>query len=150
MIYFDAGATTAGKTRRRGSGPWPGGITMSSPGRGLSAPAWPGRRPYLCRQEAAELLGFPSRKTSSITTSATHWPEHCHSVFAERDRVVISDMSTTPSPGLCSHPGLSVTVIEHAALPGGPGGGGIAGPSGRSQAVICTTFPTYSGHDSCR
>ena len=59
MIYFDAGATTLEKPAAVGRAMARAAHTMSSPGRG-SYPAshLAEETAYLCRQEAAELLGW--------------------------------------------------------------------------------------------
>ena len=92
MIYFDAGATTLEKPAAVGRAMAQATHAMSSPGRG-SYPA--SRRAeetaYLCRQEAAELLGVPQPENVIITTSATHGLNIAiRSLLGSGDRVVIS------------------------------------------------------------
>ena len=115
MIYFDAGATTLEKPAAVGRAMAQATHDMSSPGRG-SYPA--SRRAeetaYLCRQEAAELLGVPQPENVIITTSATHGLNIAiRSLLGPGDRVVISgyehNAATRPQHAI---PGLSVTVID--------------------------------------
>lgn len=115
MIYFDAGATTLEKPAAVGRAMARAAHTMSSPGRG-SYPA--SRRAeetaYLCRQEAAELLGVPQPENVIITTSATHGLNIAiRSLLGSGDRVVISgyEHNAVTRP-LHAIPGLSVTVID--------------------------------------
>lgn len=83
MIYFDAGATTLEKPAAVGRAMAQATHAMSSPGRG-SYPA--SRRAeetaYLCRQEAAELLGVPQPGKRHHHHKRHPWTEHCHSVAA--------------------------------------------------------------------
>ena len=73
MIYFDAGATTLEKPAAVGRAMARAAHTMSSPGRGsYPASRLAGETAYLCRQEAAELLGVPQPENVVITGSATH------------------------------------------------------------------------------
>ena len=115
MIYFDAGATTLEKPAAVGRAMAQATHAMSSPGRG-SYPA--SRRAeetaYLCRQEAAELLGVPQPENVIITTSATHGLNIAiRSLLGSGDRVVISgyEHNAVTRP-LHAIPGLSVTVID--------------------------------------
>ena len=115
MIYFDAGATTLEKPAAVGWAMAQATHAMSSPGRG-SYPA--SRRAeetaYLCRQEAAELLGVPQPENVIITTSATHGLNIAiRSLLGSGDRVVISgyEHNAVTRP-LHAIPGLSVTVID--------------------------------------
>ena len=115
MIYFDAGATTLEKPAAVGRAMAQATHDMSSPGRG-SYPA--SRRAeetaYLCRQEAAELLGVPQPENVIITTSATHGLNIAiRSLLGPGDRVVISgyEHNAVTRP-LHAIPGLSVTVID--------------------------------------
>ena len=115
MIYFDAGATTLEKPAAVGRAMAQATHAMSSPGRG-SYPA--SRRAeetaYLCRQEAAELLGVPQPENVIITTSATHGLNLAiRSLLGSGDRVVISgyEHNAVTRP-LHAIPGLSVTVID--------------------------------------
>ena len=115
MIYFDAGATTLEKPAAVGRAMAQATHAMSSPGRG-SYPA--SRRAeetaYLCRQEAAELLGVPQPENVIITTSATHGLNIAiRSLLGPGDRVVISgyEHNAVTRP-LHAIPGLSVTVID--------------------------------------
>ena len=115
MIYFDAGATTLEKPAAVGQAMAQATHAMSSPGRG-SYPA--SRRAeetaYLCRQEAAELLGVPQPENVIITTSATHGLNIAiRSLLGSGDRVVISgyEHNAVTRP-LHAIPGLSVTVID--------------------------------------
>ena len=92
MIYFDAGATTLEKPAAVGRAMAQATHAMSSPGRG-SYPA--SRRAeetaYLCRQEAAELLGVQQPENVIITTSATHGQNIAiRSLLGSGDRVEIS------------------------------------------------------------
>ena len=111
MIYFDAGATTLEKPAAVGRAMAQATHAMSSPGRG-SYPA--SRRAeetaYLCRQEAAELLGVPQPENVIITTSATHGLNIAiRSLLGSGDRVVISgyEHNAVTRP-LHAIPGLSV------------------------------------------
>ena len=115
MIYFDAGATTLEKPAAVGRAMAQATHAMSSPGRG-SYPA--SRRAeetaYLCRQEAAELLGVPQPENVIITTSATHGLNIAiRSLLGSGDRVVISgyEHNAVTRP-LHAIPGLWVTVID--------------------------------------
>ena len=115
MIYFDAGATTLEKPAAVGRAMAQATHAMSSPGRG-SYPA--SRRAeetaYLCRQEAAELLGVPQPENVIITTSATHGLNIAiRTLLGSGDRVVISgyEHNAVTRP-LHAIPGLSVTVID--------------------------------------
>ena len=92
MIYFDAGATTLEKPAAVGRAMARAAHTMSSPGRG-SYPAshLAEETAYLCRQEAAELLGVPQPENVVITGSATHGLNLAiRSLLGPGDRVVIS------------------------------------------------------------
>lgn len=115
MIYFDAGATTLEKPAAVGRAMALAAHTMSSPGRG-SYPA--SRRAeetaYLCRQEAAELLGVPQPENVIITTSATHGLNIAiRSLLGPGDSVVISGYEhnavTRPLHAISN---LTVTVID--------------------------------------
>lgn len=115
MIYFDAGATTLEKPAAVGRAMARAAHTMSSPGRG-SYPAshLAGETAYLCRQEAAELLGVPQPENVVITGSATHGLNLAiRSLLGPGDRVVISgyEHNAVTRP-LHAIPGLSVTVID--------------------------------------
>ncbi len=89
--------------------------TMSSPGRGsYPASRLAGETAYLCRQEAAELLGVPQPENVVITGSATHGLNLAiRSLLGPGDRVVISgyEHNAVTRP-LHAIPGLSVTVID--------------------------------------
>ena len=115
MIYFDAGATTLEKPAAVGRAMARAAHTMSSPGRG-SYPAshLAEETAYLCRQEAAELLGVPQPENVVITGSATHGLNLAiRSLLGPGDRVVISgyEHNAVTRP-LHAIPGLSVTVID--------------------------------------
>ena len=115
MIYFDAGATTLEKPAAVGRAMARAAHTMSSPGRG-SYPAshLAGETAYLCRQEAAELLGVPQPENVVITGSATHGLNLAiRSLLGPGDRVVISgyEHNAVTRP-LHAIPGLSVTVLR--------------------------------------
>ena len=92
MIYFDAGATTLEKPAAVGRAMARAAHTMSSPGRGsYPASRLAGETAYLCRQEAAELLGVPQPENVVITGSATHGLNLAiRSLLGPGDRVVIS------------------------------------------------------------
>ena len=115
MIYFDAGATTLEKPAAVGRAMARAAHTMSSPGRGsYPASRLAGETAYLCRQEAAELLGVPQPENVVITGSATHGLNLAiRSLLGPGDRVVISgyEHNAVTRP-LHAIPGLSVTVID--------------------------------------
>ena len=115
MIYFDAGATTLEKPAAVGQAMARAAHTMSSPGRGsYPASRLAGETAYLCRQEAAELLGVPQPENVVITGSATHGLNLAiRSLLGPGDRVVISgyEHNAVTRP-LHAIPGLSVTVID--------------------------------------
>ena len=115
MIYFDAGATTLEKPAAVGRAMARAAHTMSSPGRGsYPASRLAGETAYLCRQEAAELMGVPQPENVVITGSATHGLNIAiRSLLGSGDRVVISgyEHNAVTRP-LHAIPGLSVTVID--------------------------------------
>lgn len=135
MIYFDAGATTLEKPAAVGRAMARAAHTMSSPGRG-SYPAshLAEETAYLCRQEAAELLGVPQPENVVITGSATHGLNLAiRSLLGPGDRVVISgyEHNAVTRP-LHAIPGLSVTVIDTPPFRRTWRRRNFAGPSGRS------------------